>query len=89
MGIAFVVRGKGSLPSSVSHHVDGNCNRQDYKIILPGLDFHAVGVASPESRLGDLCDYTAPFLDTIFVVEEIPLDVKVGAAADLGDEALA
>ncbi len=64
------------------HHVDRNCHSQNENIVLPFANLHAIGIREAEPFLGHFCDLIAPFIDRIFMVKDITLNIQIGSASD-------
>src|SRR5205814_883539 len=89
--------GRGSFESEseatrlrlVRHLVDRDRDRENRHVILARRDFHRVRVCNPQPLLRDLRDPLSTALHGVAVVGDVPLDLDVCAAGDIGGEALA
>lgn len=65
------------------HLVNAYRNCQDYNVVLPWVDCHAVAVAQPEPFLGYLGHLIAAFTDGVLMVQNVAFHIQVRTAFDL------
>ena len=67
----------------VRHLVQDGCDGQHQRRVLPGGDLDPVGISDPEPLLGHLGHRGPAVLDGVLVVDDVALDVEVGAVRHL------
>src|SRR5262249_6176821 len=75
-------------PALMGQLVDYHCHGQNNDIVLAGCDLHAIAVTQAEPLLGDLRYFVVALTDGVLVVQDIAVDLQLGAVLDVDRKAV-
>ena len=73
----------------MSHLVDTNRHSQNNNIVLARIDLYSISVANAKPLFRDLGHLIPALADGVFVIQNITLNLKIGAILDLDCKSVA